>query len=453
MLSKQCINPNNLVNGKPVLEIAEHEERQFEEVQSHFLVLTENDKKIIKELGGQIEIYDERESAIRIKTNLYAGIREFSNFILKISPKHIGDIELLGKLIAYCHTKYMKTFDSENIQFQKEFEHPLDFLIKKFIVLCTKIIKRGLHRKYVSHVENIPYLKGKLMIKQQIQNTMKFNMKFNCEYDEFTSNNLENQIILHTLKKCLLISIDGKDKTDIQKLIHQIDRQVEDKPIPLSDFRRIQFTRLNKNYQIPLELSKLILEKTGMMNIKQLKTQFMVPFIENMPELFEMFLQKLFENYPKLEVEPQYSHIAWKRNGVDEEEKDEKTMRPDLVIYQERLEDDEENLIRENIKFIIDAKYMEDIKLSERYQIAFYIHEYGIKNAFAICPTLKNTFQENNGQITYQDNDAYLLKSEFQEISIAVRHININEFFELKILNKPKKDIENILESITKILN
>jgi len=452
-LTEQCININNLVNGKPVLEIAEHEERYFTEHQTHFLNLTDKDNKIKEELERKKIFIDETKKGVKIKTNLYAGVREFENFILKVSPKQVGDIESLGKLIVYCHTKDLDTYDSESIPFQKKYEHPLDFLIRKFVMLCKKLIKSGLYRKYETHVEDVPYLKGKLMIKQQIQNIMKFNMKFNCEFDEYTSNNLENQIILHTLKKCLIISKDEELKTSIQKLIHHIDKQVEDIPIKLSDFRQIHYTRLNKNYQIPLELSKLILENTGMMNIKQLKTQFIVPFIENMPKLFERFLEKLFKNYPGFKVKAQFPHTAWKKNDtVDDLDEDEKSMIPDLVIYENKLKDGDDMLIRENIKFIVDAKYMKDIKLSERYQLAFYIHEYGISKGFAICPTLENTFhRSDNEEITYEDKEAYLLKSEYQGISIAVRHININEFFQLNILNKPKKNIENFLENITKI--
>ena len=85
---------------------------------------------------------------------------------------------------------------------------------------------------------------------------------------------------------------DGKGdlKTKIQKLIHQIDKQVEDKIIKSSDFKQIHYTRLNSKYKTPLVLSKLILEHTGFKNIKQMETDLIVPFFVNMPKLFEKFL-------------------------------------------------------------------------------------------------------------------------------------------------------------------
>lgn len=447
--------------GKIILEIGEHDELIYRKSEDYPLTLTQKDEAIKKDLEDQsVLIFDDIDK-IRIKTGYHAGIREFSNFILKISPKDIGDIDLLGKLLTYCYTKDSKIYDSESIPFQKMSDHPLDPVIQKFLVLCNEIIKKGLIRKYVSITDNVPYLKGKLKIKQQIQNNMKFNMKFNCEYDEFTSNNLENRIILHTLKKCLVISKNNTNKTTAQILIHKIDRQVEDCSISQADFKKVQFTRLNRHYQIPLEISKYILEKTGMMNIKQLESQYMVGFMEDMPKLFERFLQKFFDNFPRLKVRPQYPHVAWKKNGKDDEDVDSdgKKIYPDFVIYEGELErkkeviyegksKTEKEIIRENIRFIIDAKYKDDIRISDRYQLAFYIHEYGITNAFAICPTLENTFIPIEDQIVYNDSKKYTLKSEYQGISIEVRYINVNEFFKYNIPNRPKKEIENILKNI-----
>ena len=450
---KQCININNLVNGKPILEIAEHEERHFIEKQKDFFVLTESDISKQEDLEKKKIFLRETSTGISVSTNYHAGVREFEKFILKVVPKQIGEIESLGKMIAFCYMDKEFLFKEENILFQKELGGPLEWLVIAFTQLCQELIKKGLFKKYVTYTDNIPYLKGKLLIKQQIQNTMKFNMKFHCEYDEFTSNNLENQIILNTLKKCLVISKNDDLTTTIQKLIHHMDKQIEDKQITLSDFRKIHYTRLNKNYESPLDLSKLILEKTGFKNIREMKTEFIIPFFIEMPDLFEKFIEKLFEKYSGLKVESQYSHIPWKINDIDSQDEDEKTMRPDLVIYENTLEEPKNNLIRENIRFVIDAKYMKDLKLPERYQIAFYLHEFGIPKGFAICPTLESTFPNDDGQIRYDDKKAYVLKAEYQGISISVQHINVNEFLEIVYSDMPKNKIQELVKSIIGILN
>lgn len=438
------------IGDKPVLVIKEHQELQFIKDEKNSLFLTESDTIKKDELEGKKIKIHQTENGILISTNYYVAIQEFSGFILKVIPKVIGDIDTLGRMLAFCYMNKDFFLKNEKIRFQED--GPLEMTIMNFFKLCQELIKKELYKKYVTYTDNVSYLKGKLLIKQQIQNTMKFNMKFHCKYDEFTSNNLENQIILHTLKKCLVISKNKDLTTKIQKLIHHMDKQIEDKEIVLSDFNRIHYTRLNKNYENPLVLSKLILEKTGFMNIKQMKTAFIIPFFIEMPDLFEKFIEKLFKEYSKFNVEPQYSHTAWKKDDIDSQaiEKDEKKMMPDLVIYENKLEGPKNKLLRENIKFVIDAKYMEDLNLSERYQIAFYLHEYGITSGFAICPTLESTFPNEGGQIRYSDKEAYVVKSEYQKISIYVKHINVNEFLD-KCTDMPEKELQELIGNIITI--
>jgi len=276
-------------------------------------------------------------------------------------------------------------------------------------------------------------------------------MKFHCEYDEFTSNNLENQIILHTLKKCLSISRKGDLKTKIQKLIHQIDKQVEDKIIKSSDFKQIHYTRLNSKYKTPLVLSKLILEHTGFKNIKQMETDLIVPFFVNMPKLFEKFLEKMFQEYYfELNVKEQDNRNPWIREGGKEEESN-MGIEPDLVLYKDSLQDVHGELIRENVEMIIDAKYMEELGREERFQITFYLHEYDVKRGFAICPTREKTLhRDSQNRIFYKDDDKpYLLKAEYQNKEIAVRHINVEQILnELIFSDVSEKEISRIMKEL-----
>ena len=66
-------------------------------------------------------------------------------------------------------------------------------------IKSEKLIKTGLAKSYVSIQENVPFLRGKLLLTRQIQNDISMNLKFGCEYDEYSSNIIENQIILYVL--------------------------------------------------------------------------------------------------------------------------------------------------------------------------------------------------------------------------------------------------------------
>ena len=439
------------VKGKPVLEIPEHSIYKFKVDQKKIFPFNDQDINKEKQLNKFGIIFTQTPEGINISTYFYVCIQEFSNFILKVTPKQVGEIEQLGKMIAFCYMdKEDMFFNDESILFQEEKNGPLEWLIIKFTKDCQKLIKTGLYKRYETFTDNVPYLKGKLLIKEQIQNNMKFNMKFHCEYDEFTSNNLENQIILYTLKKCLKISEMLNLKTLIQKLIHHIDKQIEDKQITSLDFKKIHYTKLNKNYKSPLNLSKLILKYTGFKNINEMRAESISPFVINMPDLFETFVQKLFKEYYLNFVREQYSTKPWTKEGKEESDK-KLSMIPDLVFFKDKLEDGGKT-IYENIKFVMDAKYMKDLKRDGRYQIAFYLNEYKKVNGFAMCPTLKDTFTKKNGQVCYEDKDKYLLQLERQGKKITVQHINVDQFLK-EVLNKPENEIRAIVESIIQTSN
>ena len=134
----------------------------------------------------------------------------------------------------------------ESIEFQEQHNHPIEPVILTFASSVEKLIKNGIYKSYVQNQDDLSFLRGKLVMKQQILNDVRFNMKFNCEFDEFTSNNLENQIIRYALEQCMFITKFPSTKKIIRKLIHQLDSQIELKRnMRADDFRKIVLTFSN----------------------------------------------------------------------------------------------------------------------------------------------------------------------------------------------------------------
>ena len=99
------------IQGKPVLEIPEHSEICFEEEQEDVLIFTESDESVIEDLKSRQIKLVKTTNGIEISTYYNVGVREFSKFILKVIPKQVGDIESLGRMIAFCYMDNVKTFD------------------------------------------------------------------------------------------------------------------------------------------------------------------------------------------------------------------------------------------------------------------------------------------------------------------------------------------------------
>jgi len=164
--------------------------------------ITEADKENVRRLKKEAEInlaYNE-EHKLTISTWGYIGTVEFSNFILSIIPS-FGTITNVGRLYDFAY-KINPVRPSGTVKFTGEYNHPLEELVSSFVNECKKILTLGLYKSYQTRDESIPMLKGKLMLKQQMINQSRFNLKFHCEFDEFTPNNLENVIIFDCLNTC-----------------------------------------------------------------------------------------------------------------------------------------------------------------------------------------------------------------------------------------------------------
>ena len=62
------------------------------------------------------------------------------------------------------------------------------------------IIKKGIKSDYVGFEDNLFYLKGKLLINEQIKRNSVHKERFYVQYDEYNQNRAENRLIKSTLK-------------------------------------------------------------------------------------------------------------------------------------------------------------------------------------------------------------------------------------------------------------
>ncbi|MCX6664404.1 MAG: hypothetical protein NTZ75_09195 [Euryarchaeota archaeon] len=67
-----------------------------------------------------------------------------------------------------------------------------DIIANLFLNELKEIYRIGLLKRYVPKSDNLNYLKGKLLLKNHLNNEINRNPKFYCGYNDLTFNNLEN---------------------------------------------------------------------------------------------------------------------------------------------------------------------------------------------------------------------------------------------------------------------
>ncbi len=435
---------------KPIT-IFEHEEwpsqnNITEKEHAKTIKLEESDYKIIDFLKdkGIVGFDVLKNSGIRITAKQHIGSVQFSKFNLRIIPKIYKKTDPeIWKNITQCmhfarNYSHEKMVHFEKIPISSNDVLLQDFLIWTLVYECQELLRRGLLKSYVTHDENLPYLKGKLVLKNQFQNDIRKKVLFFCEYDELEFDNIENRIILQTLIQCRRIAIHLELKKEIFKLIQQFSGGIQKVSIKVDDIKRVQrsYTRQNIQYKDAHIICEMIMENKGISDFYQFGTEssFSIPFFVDMNKVFEDFVTRLFTEYysDDEEIIPQAKQKAW---NVNESNRGGVSMIPDIVLKNKKGE-----------ITIIDAKYKSKLEVEDLYQIGFYIHEYTSKNtqqiikkAYAILPKF---YEDADNQKNFEATKS--------KIKIYAKFISVNNYLELiknndqKIKNKIKEEIIDI---------
>lgn len=389
--------------------------------------LVESDQKLkqdLEEKGILTITSDPIKKGLQVSAKSYIGVAQFTNFTVAIFPK-FSTIDKLVELIDYVYDLDLDILPESEIEFQGEENLLSEIIISSFVKKCETLVRQGMVKSYISHQESVPYLRGKILLSQQICNDARKKVQFYCEHDELEYNNLENQIILYCLERSYDTSVNDSRKKEIRQIIHNFSDLVDRVKITEDDFRKISYNQMNQHYRKVHELCKLIVNSIHITNFYEKKTRFVNSFFVDMNKVFEKFVFKIFREHYDLPVKEQQTYASWRTD-------EGKTIQsiPDILVYDKQ---------RKSITSIIDTKYKDELSQGDLYQIEHYVRDFGKNEGYAVLPeylgSKPSTFQ--------------LMR---QNLVINVRFINIDKILGL-IFSKDEKDKRiKILEELKKLL-
>lgn len=244
------------------------------------------------------------------------------------------------------------TIDVESEQIKDSY----NLLSRIFSYGVGKLIKQGFHRNYITTTDSLSTIKGKILLTDTINRSSLLNKKIHCEFDEFTSNNLFNQIIKYTLDNLIKnAEIDNNIKKDLKKQItffYHIDKSAPNK----NNLKKLKFDQNNYKYKLLISLAVMLYDFT-LVNETKGKTTFSDFYREKqMQKVYELFLLNFFAIHLDKEI---YRVHAPKINWTIDEnafEQWSETFDVERKITDRRTDIVIENK-KEKIQFIIDAKY------------------------------------------------------------------------------------------------
>ena len=374
------------------------------------LKLEEKDKKLQEELKDILSINSNPlHGGLQFKAQSHVGVAQFSNFFVSIIPK-FSEIKKLIELIDYVYDLDLATMLKNESMFEGETNMISEIIISIFVKNCQRLIRQGMFKSYNIREDNLSFLRGKLLVSQQIRNQARVKLQFSCEYDDFEYNNLDNQIILYCLKQSYYLTHKDKRKSEIRALIQDFSDLVDENKISLDDFSKINYNQMNSHYKKTHELCRLIVENIKITDFYKQELRYINSFFIDMNNLFEKFIFKLFDKYHPLKCKKQQYYSTWIVDGTNEKIH----VIPDILIFKKNTHD---------VKAIIDTKYKDKLSRDDLFQIAHYVRDYEKIIGYAVLPKTETS-------------EPSTLKGQKQDIEINICYIDVDKILDLIHPNK-----------------
>lgn len=187
-----------------------------------------------------------------------------------------------------------------------------DIFERLALILANRVlsrVRRGIYRDYVTEREDLSCIRGRLQVRETGRRLMYGSAKVHCEYQEHTANLEDNQILLWALwvlSRTLLARDDVRVR--IRAAYRVLSHGVSLFPFPSVVCINRRYHRLNDDYQALHGICRLVLEHTGPGQVEGKHT--MIPFVVNMPQLFERFIALWLQDNVAEEYQVRIQHIA-----------------------------------------------------------------------------------------------------------------------------------------------
>lgn len=323
-------------------------------------------------------------------------------------------------MLCYAFEKMQPATDEWSSK--EEFTHLHDLLAAILARGMARLIKQGLYREYVECNETLTTLKGKLDLPSTIRNRVQRKQVLACQFDEFSENNLLNQILKTTAHHLVLqAEVDPKQRDALKKLLYHFGTVDIINPRCIQ-WKRLQYQRNNQRYRPWIQLCEFIWQhvlfttESGEYRIKKFTD-------DNMANLFERFVQNYYKTHYQQLIPAQKRLINWNLEP------------PHAVPYLPKMYADLK--LHDSISnhtLIIDTKYLGSIMQTG----PFGNKTFSSDNLYQIFAYVKNMDKGNTGNVSgmllyaktteedVPDNTSFVIGNNH----FCVRTLDLNQPFE-----------------------
>jgi 5-methylcytosine-specific restriction enzyme subunit McrC len=260
------------------------------------MALRQEDRRLADSLAGaaygRLGI-DELRTGLRITARSWVGVVRFSEFELRVVPKLAGgDVGLLrlvdfaNGLNALDRHPAVHTFESQGASL-------FDLVALLLAESCEHIARSGLLADYRELEEDLPVVRGRLLVREQVLKRHGRVDRLECRYDEHTTDTAENQLLSAALTVAGPRVAHPAVALRVRRLQGVFAEACTLEGLDLRLLRTtLWYNRLNEHYREAHQLAWLVLDGLGIEDLYAGGAHRTFAFLLDMNRLFEDFISR-----------------------------------------------------------------------------------------------------------------------------------------------------------------
>jgi 5-methylcytosine-specific restriction enzyme subunit McrC len=261
------------------------------------------------------------------------------------------------------------------------------FVVELLVRRVEELLRAGLYRAYVPVQEDLPFVRGRIALNEQLRLHGDLKDRHVCAYADLTADTAENRVILAALR-LLPTLLRGRDEAGLVRRVRALLPRFEGVSVvsrgqALGLARGMSFHRLNAACAPAIGLCRLALQHLTLE--ERAGNHPFASFLVDMPRLFESFVTARLKEYLArhgLRV------VAQRHDYLDEGR--QVGIRPDVLVY---ARGDVTPLL------VLDAKYRrmdgEDGLNRDLYQVSAYLDRYRLSRGVLVYPQFGDASSAN----------------------------------------------------------
>jgi 5-methylcytosine-specific restriction enzyme subunit McrC len=267
------------------------------ESQERGIVLSERDRDLARHLrADQRLVVDELRTGVRFSATSWVGLVRFDALEVRVIPKLAGGnvglvrmIEVATGLRALHRLPAVRPLLTDDSGL-------LDLIAILFAEATDAVLRGGLFRDYLEREEELPVLRGRILVREQVLRRFGRIDRLACRFDDLESDILENRLIAAALRTCRSRIDDAGVRRRVAALHTVFEQVCEPDPLDFDEaWSALHYHRLNEHYRDAHALARLLLEGLGTRDLLSPGHARSFVFMIDMNQLFERFVLRVVE--------------------------------------------------------------------------------------------------------------------------------------------------------------